>query len=342
MFNDYNSKRPNTSNYRINNNTKKFQYQPPPQSINYRANLVGNKSPNYINHYRYEQEEQTPYMNQINYRLRRPEIHYEEKRNNEKTMKNLKLKADYFFSGFNSEKDNVEKEKDLNQKSLNTFGNQNQNKLNNTNSYILEKNNKSNLAASQNQIQNDKIVFKENKENNYKILKTDKIPQNFYRNNPLIKTTNYHTDLKIEKDENPNQPVAQKICNIVIKGESKKAKKLKNEKKKKKNNFLKNIEIEGNVAQGSAIPDKKVVNIIKKDDTTTKNVSSISSIPAKNDVNKNKNKDKYYNNKINVKEEKEKEKKMQINEERKPNINIREKYKNEKKEEKKLQKIKKF
>ena len=59
MFNDYNSKRPNTSNYRINNNTKKFQYQPPPQSINYRANLVGNKSPNYINHYRYEQEEQT-------------------------------------------------------------------------------------------------------------------------------------------------------------------------------------------------------------------------------------------------------------------------------------------
>ena len=88
---------------------------------------------------------------------------------------------------------------------------------------------------------------------------------------------------------------------------------MKNEKKKKKNNFLKNIEIEGNVAQGSAIPDKKV-NIIKKDDIK-KNVSSI---PAKNDVDKNKTKDKYYNNKINVKEEKEKEKKMQINEERKP------------------------
>ena len=54
---------------------------------------------------------------------------------------------------------NSSEQKDLNQKSMNTFGNQNQNKLNNTNSYILEKNNKSNLAASQNQIQNDKIIF---------------------------------------------------------------------------------------------------------------------------------------------------------------------------------------
>ena len=232
MFNEYNSKRINTNKYKISNNSKQIQIS---QSNNYRRNLI---SPNNINHYRYEQEDQTPYMsqNQIHYKVRRPEIHFEERRKNDNTMKNLKLKPEYNFTGFNSEKENKEKEKDFVQKSISTFTSQYQNKLN-TNSYILEKNNKSNLVISQNE--NEKKIInlrenKENKENNFKLFQGNRIHKNLYKNNPIIKSNNYHADLKIEKKEEKPQPVAQKICNIIIKGEPKKAKKVKNNNSKKK------------------------------------------------------------------------------------------------------------
>ena len=325
MFNEYSSKRINTSNYRINNNSKQIQVT---QSNSYRYNLISPK--NITNRYRYEQEDQTPYMsqNQIHYRLRRPEIHFEERRKNDNTMKNLKVKPEYNFSGFNSEKDNAEKEKDFVQKSISTFTSQYQNKLN-TNSYIIEKNNKSNLVTSS-QIENEKKIInlrenKENKENNFRLFQGNKSPKNAYKNKPLIKPTNFNADLKIEKkEENSSMPVAQKICNIIIKGEPKKAKKIKVDKKNKKKNFLQNIEIEEKVAQGSAIPEKK----INKNNNDEK--QKLSSLPPKNDVDKNKNNN--YNNNIKKKENEVKEKILKANEEKKPII--KETLKNVKKEEK--------
>lgn len=249
MYNEYNSTRKN--NYLINKNLNQYQVVAPSKS--YRTKII-NKSPNYTNQYRYEQEDQAPYINQIQYKVKRPEIYYEERRNNEKTMKNRKIKPDYYFSGFNSEKDKIEKGKNYIQKSMNNFTNQNQITLNANNDYLLEKNSKKYLAISQNQ--KDKISYHlENTTNNYKISQAEKNNKNYYRNNPLIKTSNYHTELGIEK-ENPSLPVAQKICNITIKGEKKKTKKMKSDKKKKKK-FSNNIEIEEKVAQGCAIPDKK-------------------------------------------------------------------------------------
>ena len=213
MFKEYNSKRINTSNYRINNTSKQIQVS---QSNSYRRNLI---SPSNINRYRYEQEDQTPYMSQkeIHYKIRRPEIHFEERRKNDNTMKNLKLKSDYNFSGFNSEKDKAEKEKDFIQKSISTFSNKYQNKLN-TNSYILEKNNKSNIVISQKENET-KIILrdnKDNKENNFKLFQGNKSPKNLYRNNPLFKPNNLQVDLKNENKEEKTSIVAQKICNIII------------------------------------------------------------------------------------------------------------------------------
>ena len=314
MFNEYNSKR--TNNYLINNNSKQIQA---PQSNNYRRNLISYKSPNYIRRYRYEHEDQTPFMsqNQIHYKVRKPEIHFEERRKNDNTMKEIKIKPDYYFSGFNSGKENDEKEKDFVQKSINTFSNQHQNKLNtNISNYNSENNINISLVTSQNE--NEKKIInlkdnKDNKENNFGIIQGNKSPKNLYKNNPLIKTTNYHTNLKIEKEEDSSIQVAQKICNIIIKVETKKAKKIKNDKKKQKKNFLNNIEIEGNVAQGSAIPEK-ITNINNNNNNDTK--KKLSSLQQKNDVDKNKIKNKYYNN---IKNENEiKEKRVQINEERKP------------------------
>ena len=324
MYNEYSSKRINTSNYRINHNSKQIQIT---QSNSYRHNLISPK--NITNRYRYEQEDQTPYMsqNQIHYKFRRPEIHFEERRKNDNTMKNLKVKPEYNFSGFNSEKDNAEKEKDFVQKSISTFTSQYQNKLN-TNSYILEKNNKSNLVASS-QIENEKKIInlrdnKENKENNFKLFQGNKSPKNVFRNKPLIKPTNFNADLKIEKkEENSSMPVAQKICNIIIKGEPKKTKKIKVDKKNKKKNFLQNIEIEEKVAQGSAIPEKKTNKNNNNDEK-----QKLSSLPQKNDIDKNKNKN--YNDK--KKENEVKEKIVQTKEEKKPII--KETLKNVKKDEK--------
>ena len=234
MLNEYNSKRINTTNYLINNNSRKNQV---PQSSSYRRNLISTKSPNYIHRYRYEHEDQTPYMsqNQIHYKIRRPEIHFEDKSKNENTMKNLKIKPDLYFSGFNSEKEKREKEKDSFQKSNNTSSNQYQKKLN-TN---LELNNKTNLVKSQNENKKKIINIKDNKENNFRIIQGNNSPKDMSRINPLIKTTNFSTNLKIEKEENSSIPVAQKICNIIIKGDTKKAKKLKNDKKKTKTKFFK-------------------------------------------------------------------------------------------------------
>ena len=240
MFNEYNSKRTNTTNYLINNIAKQIQV---PQSNNYRRNLISYKSPNYIRRYRYEHEDQTPFMsqNQIHYKVRKPENNFEERRKNDNTMKDIKIKPEYYFSGFNSGKENTEKEKDFVQKSINSFSNQHQNKVNtNINNYKSENNIKINLVTSQNEKEKKIINIKDNKdnkENKFRIIQGNKSPKNLYKNNPLIKTTNYHTNLKIEKEEDSSIPVAQKICNIIIKGETKKAKKIKNDKKKQKKIF---------------------------------------------------------------------------------------------------------
>ena len=263
MFNENNQKRAKTSNFRLNNTSKPYQVS---QTNNFRDIYI-NQSPTYYNHYRLAQEEQPPsYMHQIQYKKiqNKPRDFYRQEGNKfQKTMKNLTLKPEYFFSEFNSIKDNEDLERtyiqksNFNQKSVNIFTNQNTRKSN-EHYYIIEKKRNAEKPNKEKSI----IKIKEyGQPKNEKPLNQKK----FNNNKPLIKKENYIiTENKMERSESFLQPVAQKICNIIIKGEAKKEKKkMKSGKKNHKiDKFTQNIEIEENVSQGSAIAKKLNFKII--------------------------------------------------------------------------------
>ena len=253
MLNDYNQKRAKTTNFRLNNPKNQYQNS---QTNNFRDIYI-NQSPIYYNQYRYEQEEPHSYIEQIHYiqnqKKQEGDYFYKDK-NLQKTMKNLNLKPEYFFNEFNSVKDSVDgdKEKTFIQKSVNTFANQKTNKLND-NFFFIENN--KNIDKQK----NEKKIFKY-KEYDHQSYKGSKKPHLKERNLPIIEKNNY-TEINLEENDNYSNTVAQKICNIIIMGEPKKDKnkKLKSGTKAKKyEKFTKNIEIEENVAQGSAIAKKKI------------------------------------------------------------------------------------
>ena len=253
MLNDYNQKRAKTTNFRLNNSKNQYQNS---QTNNFRDIYI-NQSPIYYNQYRYEQEEPHSYIEQIHYiqnqKKQEGDYFYKDK-NLQKTMKNLNLKPEYFFNEFNSVKDSVDgdKEKTFIQKSVNTFANQKTNKLND-NFFFIENN--KNIDKQK----NEKKIFKY-KEYDHQSYKGSKKPHLKERNLPIIEKNNY-TEINLEENDNYSNTVAQKICNIIIMGEPKKDKnkKLKSGTKAKKyEKFAKNIEIEENVAQGSAIAKKKI------------------------------------------------------------------------------------
>ena len=248
MLND-NQKRAKNTNFHINNTSKQYTA---PQANNFRDIYI-NQSPTYYNQIRYENENKSPYI-PVQYIQRQapPGEFYQEGENFEKTMKNMKIKPDYFFNEFNSMKESVEGDKNFMQRSVNTFNNQIPNKLNQK-YYILKSNNKGNENKSQNE---RKIITY--KEYNHQSYQGDKYPNKFYKSLPLMKNYNYQNN--IERGENSLKPVAQKICNIIIKGEvnNERNKKMRSGKKRKNPNFIKNIEIEENMARGAAIPDKNI------------------------------------------------------------------------------------
>ena len=252
MLNNYNEKRAKTSNYRLKNPTNQYKNS---QTNNFRDIYI-NQSPIYYNQYRYEQEEPHSYIEQVHY-IQNPKKqgdYFNKEQNFQKTMKNLNLKPEYFFNEFNSVKDSsdVDKEKTFIQKSVNTFANQKINKLNDK--FFFIENNK-NIDKQK----NEKKIYK-HKEYEHQSYKGPKKPHLKERNLPIIQKNNY-TEINLEENDNYLNTVAQKICNIIIKGEPKKDKnkKLKSGTKTKKNEkFMQNIEIEENVAQGSAIAKKKI------------------------------------------------------------------------------------
>ena len=194
MFNDNNQKRAKTSNFRLNNNSKPYQVS---QTNNFRDIYI-NQSPTYYNHYRYDQEAQPPsYINQIQYNKiqKKPlDFYRQEGQKFQKTMKNLSLKPEYFFSEFNSIKDNEELERTYIQKSVKNLINKNTSKSNEH--YYFIENNRRNVENPNKERNN--IKMKEYDEPKQEKVKKQK---RFYKNKPLIKKNNYIIDNKLERSE---------------------------------------------------------------------------------------------------------------------------------------------
>ena len=271
MFNNYNTKRAKTSNFKINNPNNQFH---PSQSNTFRDIYI-NQFPTYYNQYGYENTGHSKHLAQPHYikRQKTPEEFFGKEEHFENTMKNLHLKPDYFIK-------KLEQKNEIGQRSVKTFINQSPNKLNHTAHYIY-RNNNDNLNKIGKSHETKVINYNEYDQGLYKVKK---FPKKFYKNKPLKKKSEHHNeDNNLEKSEDSSQPVAQKICNIIIKGVPKKdkTKKLKSDKKKKTKGFsIQNMEIEGNVSHGSVIA-KKNVNLNKNSKNSQTNKMPSSSINNK-------------------------------------------------------------
>ena len=281
MLTENKQKRAKNTNIHINNTTKQYQA---PQSNNFRDIYI-NQSPTYFNQYRYEQEHKSPLISQFHYIQRQngPNNYYEEEENLEKTMKNIKFKPEYFINEMNSMKNSMELEKNIMQRSVNTFTNKSPNKI-----------------GEKYYSQNDRKIqnYKEYGQQSYK---EERYPPKYYRTNPLIQTTNCNTNINIENGEIPLKPVAQKICNITIQGgiNPPKGKKMRSGKKRQKKSYMENMEIDENIPPGSAVPDKNInFNI-----SATKSKQSSSSANYNDEENEEEENEEYENEEIEEKEE---------------------------------------
>ena len=220
------------------------------------------------NQIRYRPEdEQEEYMHQIQYiNNKKPAGYYNTGKDFQKTMKNLDIKPDYFFNEFNSMKDSVERDREDQErtfikKAVKTYTNQSPNKIGEE-YYIIENVKKSEDYKDAPKIRNYRDYDHQSYEGYNKLKK-------FQRNRPFPHKNNFNTEINVARSQSYLEPVAQKICNIIIKAEPKKEKdkekKLKSDKKPKNEGFTKNMEIEENVAQGSAVPYKKINVNVKKD-----------------------------------------------------------------------------
>ena len=244
MFSDHNLKRAKTTSFRINNTTNQYQG---PQQNNF-GDIFINQSPTYFNQYRYDDQNQAPYIRQVHYyqRQKLSVDNNHDENNLSRNMKNVVQKNGYLFNDFKNMKESVEHEKYLIQRSVNTFINRSPNILH-ENIYNTENNKNNNILKSLNEKQ--MMIFKRNY--GHQSYQGEKYSPNYYRNYPFI-------TFNIEKGDNSTNPVAQKICNIIIKGETKNDnKKLRSDKKKRKI-FRKNILLEENYIQGTPIIDKNI------------------------------------------------------------------------------------
>ena len=310
MLNEIDQKREKKSNFRIKSASNQYQ---PHQTNNFRDIYI-NQSPTYFNQYRYPKENQSPYIRQVLYmhRTRSPDNYYQEGEDLEKTMKNIKIKPNYYLNDLNDVQKSVEEEdKKFVKRAVNTFTNKSPRRLGEK-YYIIDNNHKVNINKSLNK--NDGKLILSNKQYEHQSYQGEKYPKKIY--NPFLHNNDYNHNLNIEKNE-ISKPVAQKICNITIKGETsnEQAKKFKSSKKRQKHpNYLKNnIEIEENIVQNSAIPDKNInFNI-----NATKSKLSSSS--------ENYNEEDYYDNEENenedIEEIEEKEEGITISTERRNDEN---------------------
>jgi len=256
MYNDFNKslKSAKASQFHLKKITKQYNT---PQSNDYHEIYIS-ESPTYYNKYRYDADVRSQYMNQMsNNNRQRKQIEYiEPKEKYDNSQRNPKPKISYYFNSYNSVKNSDEGEKVLVKRAANNLRNPSPKGI--SGKYYKIENNIKRSVGHSNDIKNMNNL---NKEYDHQSYQEEKYAPKFYRNNPLIRTASYQRKINLEKAQNPLKPVAQKICNIIIKGEAKKnkdkkiAKLMNTEKKMEKNpNFINDIKIEGNVAQGSAIP----------------------------------------------------------------------------------------
>ena len=215
--------------------------------------LYTNEFPPYFNRYKYQEEAQTPYMNQMSFfkRLRRPIDYIEVEDKFDNSQRVVKPKQYYYLNDYNTNRNTVAYEKVFVKRSVKSLRNPTPTNINKKN-VMIENYNKRNAGFSNDR--KAKNYFKKNAEN--QSYQDEKNPIKFYRNNPLIKTVSYQRKKNFEKRENPLKPIAQKICNIIIKGEGKKEKDnkiIKSEKNEKSSNLLNEMKIEGNISKVSEL-----------------------------------------------------------------------------------------
>ena len=133
------------------------------------------------------------------------------------SFKNPNKKDNQYFNDFNIVKRSVELEEKYNQK----FGNSLKNKNEPNDNRNIE--NPNNLKFSGKNSQN----LEKNNNNEDEEEQQPEFTPKYYRNNPLVKKGNMHRQklYMAKREENPLKSVAQKICNIVIKGDKTKKKK---------------------------------------------------------------------------------------------------------------------
>ena len=205
--------------------------------------FYSNEFPPYFNRYKYQEEEQNPYMNQMSFykRLRRPIDYIEVEDKFDNSQRVVKPKQYYYLNDYNTNRNTVAYEKVFVKRSVKSLRDPTPINLNKKN-YMSENYHKRNAGYSNDR--KTKNYFKKNVE--HQSYQEEKNPIKFYKNNPLIKTVSYQRKKNLEKRENPLKPIAQKICNIIIKGEGKKEKDnkiIKSEKNEKSSNLKKIIKL---------------------------------------------------------------------------------------------------
>ena len=242
-------KRANTSNY-IKVNTNNYQK---PQRF---RDIYINQSPTFYNQIRYDIDNNIPNMNQVQYvyKQRRPFEYYSNDNRYDSfnnSLKNKKPKNNYFFNNEGS----------YARKAINTMISPNPRRVNKV--YYFE-----NDRTKNNSQDNKKIITFNKPFDNYSYNEI-KRKNKLYIENPMINSEKYERKIKLEKNKNLVNTIAQKICNIVITGEGKKDKNKKNKEKNKSKKSSENKNNHKNIDINKVPPKKlnlnKINNNIEKD-----------------------------------------------------------------------------
>ena len=239
-------KRANTTNY-----IKLDKNNYIPQKLQRFRDIYINQSPTFYNQYRYDLDSnQIPNMHQVQYvyKQKRPFEYYSDDRyeNFNNSLKNVKPTNDCFFNEFNYIKKNPEKERSFVQRSVNNMTNPNSGKINKI--IYLEKNKRITNNSQDNKNKNVLRFTRPFGQNSFNEgFKENKI----YIKNPKLNSNNKEKNINTDKNRNTVNSIAQKICNIVIQGETKKDKSKKNKNKIENNseNKIVNQRIEINKIQ---------------------------------------------------------------------------------------------
>ena len=218
-------KRSNTANY-IKLNSNNFIPQKP-QGF---RDIYINQSPTFFNQYRYDIEGNISNIPRVQYvyKQRRPFEYYSNDDRNENfnnSLSNPKPGNDYFINRYKYTKKDGDIQGRILQHSVNNMTSPNPRKTNEI--YYIGSNRR---VESSSQERSDNVKSKKLYQN-YSF--NENSPKNkLYIKNPVLKNDNYYTrKTRLEKQNNNDNAIAQKICNIIIQGETKKSKNKKNETK---------------------------------------------------------------------------------------------------------------